>query len=451
MCEAVYNSAISTILTPAISALRALPGLRLLPLFAALVGLAVSASATDWNGPEQHLARKIVAVTGPGAVALAIENRSSLGKRDFEIIQNGLRSALDGIGMRFVKAEQAAATVTISLSENPTSYVWVADIRQGAGESAVVMVSTPRPEGLTAARDSVPLSLRKALLWSQEDPILDVAVLEEGSSPSRIAVLDPEKVSLHHLQGGGWQQEQVLTIAHSRPWPRDLRGRLIPARDHLLDVYLPGVICSSTAALPLALSCRESDDPWPLIAGTLNGGSLSVFPSAGLATGAATIVPQMKAFFAPQRNFFTGALTPGVGKFTTVPKFYSAALLPRDKYTLWLFAAVDGQTHLVDGVSDQAAKLGWGSDLTSIRTACGAGWQVLSSAAVRPEDDQSEDAVRAYEFPDRDPVAVSAAVDFTGPITALWTEAKGDSAIAIARNRETGSYEAYRLAMACGQ
>jgi hypothetical protein len=451
MCKAVYNSAISTTLKPVISALRALPWLRFVLLFIALAGLAVTACATDWNTPEQHLARKIVAVTGPGAAALTVENRSSLGKRDFDIIQNGLRSALDGVGLRFVKADQAAATVAISLSENPTSYVWVADIHQGAGEFAVVMVSTARPEGSTAARDSVPLSLRKTPLWTQGDPILDVAVLEEAYSPMRIAVLDPEKVSLYHMQDGAWQQEAVLTIAHSRPWPRDLRGRLIPARDHLLDVYLPGVICSSTSALPLTLNCRESDDPWPLIAGTLNGGPLSVFPSAGLANGASTVVPQMKAFFAPRRNFFTGALTPGVGKFTTGPKFYSAALLPRDKYTLWLFAAVDGQTHLVDGVNDQAAKFGWGSDLTSVKTACGAGWQVLSSAAVRPEDDQADDTVRAYEFPDRDPVAVSAAVDFAGPVTALWTEAKGDSAIAVARNRETGSYEAFRLAMACGQ
>jgi len=446
MCEAVYNSAISTILKPVISALRALPVPRLVQLFVALVGLAVTACATDWNSPEQHLARKIVAVTGPGAVALTVESRSSLGKRDFEIIQNGLRSVLEGLGLRFVKAEQAAATVTISLSENPASYVWVAEIRQGAGDSAVVMVSTPRPEGSTTARDSVPLSLRKILLWTQDDPILDVAVLEEATSPTHIAVLDPEKVSLYRMQGGSWQQEQVLAVTHSRPWARDLRGRLIPARDHLLDVYLPGVICSSTAAIPLTLNCRDSDDPWPLIAGTLNGGSLSVFPSAGLANGASTVVPQMKAFFAPRRNFFTGALTPGVGKFTTVPKFYSAALLPRDKYMLWLFAAIDGQTHLVDGVSDQAAKFGWGSDLTSVKTACGAGWQVLSSAV-----DQTEDAVRAYEFPDRDPVAVSPAVDFAGPVTALWTESKGDSAIAVARNRETGSYEAFRLAMACGQ
>jgi hypothetical protein len=445
MRAAVYNSAIPSFHLNTVN--RAFPsGLRVAQVCLAVIGFAMAGWAADWNNPEQHLARKIVTVTGPGAVALTVENRSSLGKRDSEIIQNGLHNALEALGLRFVKVDQAAATVTISLSENSISYVWVAVIRQGAGNPAVVMVSAPRPEGSTAASDSVPLTLRKIPLWSQEDPILDVAVLDENPTPVHIAVLTPEKISLYRLQGGKWQPEQELPIAHQRPWPRDLRGRLVPARDHLFDAYLPGVFCASTAVSPLTLTCRDSDDPWPLIAGAINGSALAVFPSAGLANGASTIIPQMKAFFAPTRNFFTGAITPGAGKFTTVPKFYSAAVLPRDKYMLWLFATIDGPTHLVDGMSDQAARLGWGSDLASVKTACGAGWQVLSSSP-----DQAEDSLHAYEFPDRDPVAVSPAIDFPGPITALWTESRGDTAIAVAKNRETGSYEAYRVAMACGQ
>ena len=449
MSEAVYNSAIlNLILNPVIRALRSAPSLRLvLQFFFIMFGLALTASAADWSVPEQQLAKKIAAVTGPGAVAVTIENRSSLGRRDNEIVQNGLRGALEGLGLRVEKAEQAAATVTIALSENSTSYVWVAEIRQGAGEVAVVMVSAPRAEGAPAARDSVPLSLRKIPLWAQDTPILDVIVLEENATPTHIAVLDPERVLLYRLQGGKWQQEQALPIVHERPWPRDLRGRLVAAADHLLDAYLPGVVCASTAAMPLALNCRESDDPWPLVAGTMNGSTLSVFPSAGLANGAATVVPQMKAFFAPTRNFFTGALIPGVGKFTTVPKFYSATLLPRDKYTLWLFAATDGEVHIVDGVSDQTARFGWGGDLATVKTQCGAGWQVLASSS----GEQAGDSVRAYEFPDRDPVAVSAAVEFSGAITALWTEARGDTAVAVVKDRETESYAAVRLAMACSQ
>jgi len=430
------------------------------PLFCVLLGLAVAAKAADWSGPEQQLARKIVAVTGPGTVSLTAENRSSLGKRDNEVIQNGLRSALEGLGIRCTRSEitksQAAASeavtaVKISLSENPLSYVWVAEIRQGAGDPVVVMVTAPRPEGSTTIHESVPLSVRKMSLFAQDDRILDVAVLEENAMPTRIAVLDAEKVALYRLQAGKWQPEQALGIVHGRPWPRDLRGRLIPAKDHLLDVYLPGVLCRSGASAPLTLSCRESDDPWPLVPGPLAPAALSggnVAGSTGAGSASAT-TPPVGAFYAATRNFFTGALTAPVGTITTVPKFYSAAFLPRDKSALWLFAATDGRVHLIDGISDQTTRLDWGSDLASVKTACGAGWQVLATSS----EEGNGDSVRAYEFPDRDPVAVSAAVDFPGggDVTALWTEAKGDTAIAVVRDRETGSYEAFRLAVACSQ
>ncbi len=452
----VYNSAIPKVILNMVNrpTRSAQPGI--LPLFffliAVVIASAIPAQAADWSVPEEQLARKIVAATGPGAAAVTVENHSSLGRRDQEIIQNGLRDALERLGLRFVQAEQASATVSISLSENAASYVWVAQIHQAAGEGTVVVVSAVRPEGSSAARDSMPLTLRRIPLWSQEDPILDVAVLEENAAPIHVAVLDPEKVSLYRMQSEKWQQEQALPIVHARPWPRDLRGRLIPSRDHLLDVFLPGVFCRSAATSPLTLTCRESDDPWPLTAGTQNGVASPVFPGAGSSASVPAVVPsasppQMKAFFAPTRNFFTGALTPAIGKFTTAPKFYSAAPLPRDKYTLWLFAATDGQVHLIDGISDQTAKLGWGSDLTSVKTSCGAGWQVLATASAN----DAGDSVRAFEFPDRDPVAVSAAVEFSGPVTAIWTESRGDSAVAVSRNRETGTYEAFRLVLSCSQ
>jgi hypothetical protein len=454
MREAVYNSAIldatpdaipNVIADMAKRAVRLTSCFLSVPFLLTMFSLSTAALAADWSAPETQLARKIAAVTGPGAVVLTVQNRSSLTRRESEIIQNGLRVALEGVGLRFVPDDQAAASVTVSLSENLTAYVWVAEIRQGTNESAVVMVQLPRPEGSTGPRDSVPLTLRKIPMWVQAEPILDVAVLEENAPPTHIAVLDAAKVSLYRMQGGKWQLEQALEILHAKPWPRDLRGRLILARDHLLDVYLPGVICHSSANPPLALNCRESDDPWPLAA----AGGATVFPSAGAsdlaAPAASTATPQTKAFFAPTRNFFTGVLAPGVGKFTTVPKFYSAAWLPRDRYTLWLFSATDGQVHMVDGVSDQVAKLGWGSDFTSVRTMCGAGWQVLAPGS----GDVAEDTLRAYEIPDRDPVAVSAATDLPGTITTLWTEPRGDTAITVARNRETGNYEAFRLALAC--
>jgi hypothetical protein len=447
MRAAVYNSTIPKVnLNTVSSASRVVLRFRIvLCLFLSTLLLSDAAGAMDWSVPEQQLARKIVAATGPGAVALTLENRSSLSKRESEIVSNGLHSALESLGLRFVAPEQAAATVTISLSENPNAYVWVAQIRQGNGKIAVEMVSAPRVESVASSRDSVPLSIRKIPLWAQDERILDVVVLEENTAPTHIAVLGSEDVSLYRLQGGKWQREQALAVTHARPWPRDLRGRLIPGKNHLLDAYLPGVICHSTNAMPLTLNCRESDDPWPLVAGFAGSGPPANFPSFG--TSATPAVQAVGAFFTSARNFFTGALTPGVGKFATVPKFYSAAFLPRGKYVLWLFAALDGQIHMVDGVSDQPAKLNWGSDVASLKTACGAGWQVLATTASAP----GSDSLRAYEFPDRDAVPVSAAADLAGTVTALWAETKGDTAIVVTRNGASGTYEAFRMAVACNQ
>jgi hypothetical protein len=437
---AVYNLPIPKMVN---SAARAAHGLNLvLPILIFSAGL--SGQAVDWSKAEQQLARQIAGVTGPGAVAVRLENRSSLTKKDADAANSRLQADLEALGVHAVKPGQAAATVAVSLSENPTSYVWVAEIQLGAAESSVLMVSFLRAGGPAFSHESFPITLRKIPLWSQEHRILDVAVLEEdpppNPAPKHIAVLDAEKVSVYRLQGGKWQREQAFSISHAGPWPRDLRGRVIAGKDHLFDVYLPGVLCRTSAALPLTLSCRQSDDPWPLVWRPVN-------PETGTSKGTSSAALPVKAFFAPTRNFFTGALSPGIGAFTTISKFYSAAFLQRNQYLLGVFAAVDGQIHLVDGVTDQAASLGWGSDVASLQTTCGIGWQVLATSS----GDNPGDSVRAYELADRDPVPVSMAADFAGEITALWTEIKGDTAVAVARNQRTGDYEAFRLAATCNQ
>ena len=103
--------------------------------------------------------------------------------------------------------------------------------------------------------------------------------------------------------------------------------------------------------------------------------------------------------------------------------------------------------HLLDGLTDEAAKTPWGSDLTSVRSACGAGWDMLATDA----GNGVKDRIQVFDFPDREPVAVSQPLEFDGPITALWTETSGNTAVAVSRNRQTGEYEAFRLSFNCGQ
>jgi hypothetical protein len=426
-----YNFGIPNVILKSVSrAQRLLPRLRRLTRFLVLFfSCVLAAKAADWSIPEHQLALKIVAATNARVVSISFENRSSLGRRESEIIQNGLRSTLETMGVRFAASDQGVTSITITLSENVNSYVWVARITTSAEELSVVMVSAPRPAG-GATHDSVPMSLRKTSLWEQNDRILDLAVLEENAVPTRIAVLGSERVSIYRVQSGRWQPEQALEIAHAAAWPRDLRGRIMAGGGHLFDVYLPGVLCPSAGSSPLSLACGESNDAWPLVS--------------------RPIVPAMdiRAAFASARNFFTGTVTPALGNGSSVPPFYSAASVARDNASvLWLFSGVDRRVHIIAAGNDRTIKTDWGSDIAAVHTSCGAGWQVLATTSA----DDGTDMVRAFEFPDRDPVAVSGAVDFPGPISALWTEARGDTAIVVAHNQESGSYEAFRLAVACSQ
>ena len=403
----------------------------------ATVFLPSSLSASSLGDIARQLAHKIAAAAGPGAIALEVTNRSSLDDKSVREVRSALEAQLHTEGVHTTKGEQAMGTVEVVLSESLREYVWTAEIVIGSDEKRVALVSLPRSPTETPIAAALPIVLKTTLLFAQEQPMLDVAVEMPGGS--RLIVLDDGMVAIYRHQGanpaGRWELEASLPIAHSRTFPRDLRGRLLLRRDRLFDVYLPGTFCRSSAVAPLTLACNDSDDPWPL---TPDDGSV-------------------RAFYAAARNFFTGALSPGIGKVSNVPSFYSAAALPRSSYTLWAFAAVDGSLHLVDGMMDQVIRgVKWGSDLAAVHSSCGTGTQILVPESANMGRGDSErgspqrDGLRAFEIPDRDPVAASSAVEFDGRIVALWPESSGNGATAIVRRKDTGWYEAYRVSISCG-
>jgi len=381
-------------------------------------------NASDWRQPEAQLAQKIAAVTGPGVIALNVSNRSSMTSVDAEEIRRGLVSILAASGIRVWEPERAAAIVQLTLSENLQSYVWVAQIKQGTGEPSVAMISSPRPEFAPAAQNSSPVMLRATHLVSSAEPILDFAIVE--GNPRMLLSLNATQVRTYQFKDGRWLDSQAIAINTPAALPRDTRGRILLRQDHLFDIYLPGLFCRNTTGKPISVSCTRSDDPWPL----------------------ETEAVGLSGFFAPTRNFFTGALVPGIGQQKSSPAFYSAAAVARDKYTLWVFAGVDGKLHMLDGIRQQtAAKLTWGNDIAGIHTSCGQGWQVLAS----PQEAGHEDFIQSFELRDREPIAVSQKLSLNGNITALWTAQDGESAAAVYRDSETGNYEAVLLNLVCSQ
>lgn len=382
---------------------------------------APATAQSDWHAIEAGLAHKIAAATGPGAVFIDFSNRSSLTQKESDEIRRGLFLELALLSIHAVPGEQAVATVRITLSENLRQYVCIAQIQQGSNEPSVVMASFPRTFAPLNSQPAKSVTLQKTLLWTDRARILDVV----SHSTQVLIALEPERAVLLSLQNGHWQEVQSLAIPHNRPWPREMRGHLVLRKDRLFDAYLPGVFCQSTTSSPLSLTCHDSDDPWPITADQF----------------------QQRAFFASTRNFFTGAMSPAQPKQNLAAPFFSAAPLPRDQYTLWILSGVDGQIHMLDGVTDQTARLNWGSDIASVHSNCGLGWQILATS----RETGTVDSIAAFEIADREPFAVSQPIDFAGDITALWSNADATSATAIAHNFHTGEYEAYRILIACNQ
>src|SRR4051812_23044331 len=102
MDGAIYNS-------PNLEMTR--PSSRLCLALCLYVLFSQSSFAADWRDPVTQLAAKITASTGPGVVALEINNRSSISSADTEEIRRELTASLATSGVRVWQPDQAAANI----------------------------------------------------------------------------------------------------------------------------------------------------------------------------------------------------------------------------------------------------------------------------------------------------------------------------------------------------
>lgn len=365
----------------------------------------------------QEFVQQILSRSGsPSAVALSFQNVSGLPQDIQEAMQNAIFTAFRNANVRVAKPEQAAAQIQISLSDDWQASLWIATVQQ-ASSSQVVIKKIARAQRVSAV--SVPLlTLRKITVWQQEGQILDFF-----QDNQNLLLLEPGQLSLYASDSGQWRPRQTLGIPHQRPWPRDGRGRLEVRNGHV-DAFLPGTRCTGTISPP-ALDCRASDDPWPIDAGLI-------------------------AFFSPQRNFFSGLLA-GQNGGASVGPFFSGASWQNGSQRTWLFTGTDGRTRLFqnDPGSPVATYNGWGSTVAVVHSICGSGWQVLASS---PADVTRPDSVQAVEIDGREPLPVSAPVEFSGPVEALWPAGNYNQVVnGVVQSLVTGKYEAFTLTVICNQ
>ena len=356
--------------------------------------------ADDMSAAAHELAREVASLAAPEPVAVTVKNRSSLGAAETAEVRRVFESDLK------TPAGPSTLDVQIAISENLTQFLLVAEIDRH-GDRQVLLASWPRVPGLHAAsqQDQAPrVTLEKKLLWEQDLPILDA--IQTGGA---LLVLDSTRVLL--VRGG---ERLSAPISATHPWPRDMRGRL-SAGDGAFTAYLPGTICRGSTTPQLSLDCRDSQDPWLLAPGAL-------------------------AFFAPDRNLFPGHIDVAPGGTLELPPFYSAATAG----DVWFLASADGRAHIFTRSWEAAGVMEkWGSDIAAIQTPCGP--RVLAARASALTE---PDAIEAYEIVDSAANTAGPALEFSGPVTALWSA--GSSATAVSHDLQTGRYAAFSLVPACG-
>ena len=381
-----------------------------------LIARVVSA-ADDLGAAARELARKTAILAGrEEPVSVTWRNVSSLGSSELAQARGVFETALKDAGVRTAEAAPAA-DARLTLSENQAQYLLVEEIRKG-NERQVWIAAWKRTGPVAVVPPGV--ALEKKLVWEQEQPMLDAAF-----PPGAMLVLSPSRLALFSRNGGRWEPKAGAALAAAKPWPRDARARL-RWNGAGFQVYLPGTLCSGVVEPALTVECRPSEEPW-----VLESGSRAM----------------LLANFLPSRNYFDGRVTSQTGLRKAVAPFYSAASVEEQGRPLWLLAMVDGRTGIFDSTLEAAGSIAsWGSDIAGADTRCGGGSAVL---ATRPGDGSGPDAIQAFSIVNRSPVPLTAAVDFPGPVVALWPSG-GNSAVAIVRNLTSGRYEAYLLTVSCG-
>jgi len=387
----------------------------------------VCRAAGAWDAPATELAHQIAALTGPGTVSLTIRNMSSIPVDDIPAIRRSLLNGLSSQGVTVRPATEAATVVRVTLSQTAQEGLWVAEVQQGP-EVRVAMVSVANTAPVRKPQGT-PVALRKTLLFSQTEPILDVGLATlAGDAAASLVVLSPEEIAIYHggENGGAWVKGQSFAITTSRPFPRDLRGRLQIDADEF-KAYLPGVICSESPQaatgtnVGIAVTCADSDDPWP--------------------------IGSRRAFYNSSRDFFTGVTIPNMA--SGAQPFYSVAELRGGSGEVAVYNEVGGQVRAFDGTSVKAlaGSRDWGSDLVGVESECGSRAQLLTTIS----GDAMQDSLVAYEVAGHDAIAVSAPLPLDGQVTALWPANGPSMATMILKTEQPLQYEAYRVALVCNQ
>lgn len=357
------------------------------------------------------LARRVAAALRGAQVTYEAQNRSSLDAAEFASVSAAFADELQREGIKVGSAD-SGTSVSITVTQSPTQYVAVAQI-QRKENPATLLETLGSVKGLTESATTFSLELRRELLFSQDAPILDVFF--DADSTTAFA-LGPQEISSYTRQSDRWAFTNTERLPRHQAPARVERG-LFGFGIDMASAEFSNELCQVyflPDAKPKGWHCEKD-------ATAMRVRGVSWDAANGDKRGA----------------------------------WFSAAQFEADGKIFRVITGQDGLARLYDDRSEPVATFSsWGSEIASLRSGCGSGWQLLVTSST---DWTKPDAIQAVEVRDRRAVPVSAPMEFSGPIVALRTPGTRAvdpttptaQAFAIDHNLQTGRYDAYLLSITC--
>jgi hypothetical protein len=379
----------------------------------------------EWTIRVGTLAGQIADVVRPSkAISLEVQNISSLGAADVEMIRHALQEQLARRGIRI---GANGGEVKVALSENVERFVWIAEVpRKDEVKVFLASLEGKATANVPAVRQSV--ELRREIVWQQAEPMMDFLISDVAPEGLPVMfVLEAKRIVSYRKEKGSWNGAETFPIPVPDHRPRDLRG-LADVFEQLFSFQLSDAHCEGAAVDTFELICRGSPPAWPILSGGQDRGSMNIVGN---------------------RNYFDADLDVyGDVEVQALP-FYTIAVMRRMKGSQWILSELDGKSRKYDeSLKATAAYSGWGDDIVAVAPGCGGDWQILASATG---DWTEPDRLRSYDMEKDAAVADSEPLEFSGPILALWPSLDARTARVVSKNLQTGMYEASIVTASCSR
>jgi hypothetical protein len=344
---------------------------------------------------------------------------------DLDDAKKSIEGELRARGLRTAADSSFDAKVRITLSADNAERLWIADF-DNDGAHATLIEPFER-----SSFDAKPWASRthvdRELVFSGNAPFLDFACTNPTTAKEcgKVLVLYTDAVVLMDSD----QNFPRIAISHENAWPRDVRGRInISGSD--FEARVEGVECVGNVGRVATAKCGMQTGAWDFTG-----------PQSEVAFG------DVVSF----GNFFVRAgIVPTNGTKVKADPFYSLSGMEINGEPGWISIGTDSVARLFSEKSGQilGTATRWGSELASVKTDCGTGWQILVTSA---RDHTETDSITVYEWSGHEFRAISDPLEMSGTIVAMWPAQDGGRTRAVVRNLKTGSYEAYLLKVGCSQ